>query len=324
MNWKSFLDTHQVDWVESGSNVSYGNLGIKCPWCGQADPSHHLGIEPISGKWNCWRDPSHKGTTPYYLIQKIARCSKAEARTIWGDDSSAFVELDALEKELLTERTKSSTIVTPREVSFSENEFLLSTNDFSKRFIWYLWRRGFEDPLVTATDYQLRGSITGEFTNRLIFPILYEGVLVGWTARAISDSLVRYKAYPAGGNSIGRRYLYNYDNAAEGGGVLVVCEGPFDTLKIDAYAKEYGIRSVALMGLSLTDPKVKLIDTLSHKFNKTIILLDNGAEWASMEAKDRLCCANNVSVGDFPLDLKAKDAGDLDRVGILRLLQSVI
>ena len=43
----------KIPYVTTGPNVARGHFAIKCPFCGEADPSEHLGIEESTGRWGC-------------------------------------------------------------------------------------------------------------------------------------------------------------------------------------------------------------------------------------------------------------------------------
>ena len=45
---RSFLDDLNVEYIDSGKNHKAGNINIRCPYCGEEDPSYHLGISYIS------------------------------------------------------------------------------------------------------------------------------------------------------------------------------------------------------------------------------------------------------------------------------------
>ncbi len=69
--------------------------------------------------------------------------------------------------------------------------------------------------------------------------------------------------------------LYNYDAIARGGRVLILQEGPFDVLKIDAYGAGIGVRSVGLSTNSLSDQQVWMIEEALDRFDRLLVMMDN-------------------------------------------------
>src|SRR6185436_20537355 len=85
IDWRAFFRRHNIDYVTSGPNASKGRLQIKCPFCGQDDPSEHMGVS-IRGKgWSCWRNAGHRGVSSERLIQALLRCSSEEAKRLIGE-----------------------------------------------------------------------------------------------------------------------------------------------------------------------------------------------------------------------------------------------
>ena len=38
-NWRELLDEQRIAYIERGANVKRGEVNIRCPFCGAADPS---------------------------------------------------------------------------------------------------------------------------------------------------------------------------------------------------------------------------------------------------------------------------------------------
>src|SRR3990170_3506093 len=67
---ESALKSKRILYLDSGSNVSRGNINICCPFCPD-DPSYHLGINLETGYWGCWRDSGHRGVTLKRLFKAL-------------------------------------------------------------------------------------------------------------------------------------------------------------------------------------------------------------------------------------------------------------
>jgi DNA primase len=89
--------------------------------------------------------------------------------------------------------------------------------------------------------------------NRLVFPIYWEGVMIGASLRKIkSTDFPKWSHQPTGIDT--RNYLYNYDNVL-GKERIVVCEGMTD---VWAY-HEIGIPAVCTFGAHVTDEQYALL-----------------------------------------------------------------
>src|SRR5215831_10266594 len=80
MQWQQLLDDANVDYVTRGSNTKKGEISIRCPWCGDDDPSHHLGIGEKG--WGCLRNAEHRGKSAITLISALLGCTPARAKLI--------------------------------------------------------------------------------------------------------------------------------------------------------------------------------------------------------------------------------------------------
>src|SRR5262245_59631880 len=90
-DWPQFLTRNRIPFVTEGKNTPRGSIGIKCPFCGVADPSEHMVIR-LSGKgWRCWRDQSHSGSSPERLIQALIHCSLAAALELVSLEAGAAI-----------------------------------------------------------------------------------------------------------------------------------------------------------------------------------------------------------------------------------------
>ena len=68
------------------------------------------------------------------------------------------------------------------------------------------------------------------FKNRVIIPFYKDNIIVGYTARAINDAKPKYLSEQQPG------YVFNLDSQQDDRDFVIVCEGPFDALSIDACA----------------------------------------------------------------------------------------
>src|SRR5690554_4770393 len=95
MDWVAFLTQYNVDFITEGPNLAHGNVGVRCPFCGD-DPSYHMGISLDGHGWNCWRNGQHRGRSPIRLIQALTGVSREKALAIAGH--SRYVPEDFLSR----------------------------------------------------------------------------------------------------------------------------------------------------------------------------------------------------------------------------------
>lgn len=283
-----FVIRRGIDHVTRGPNVARGHINIKCPFCGD-DPSHHLGIQVKGGAWGCWRDRRHRGKDPRRLVQALLRCSLDEADRIVVDGSDLLaVGVDGLTEQLKALDAEPRRVVSKRVV-WPDGVYPVDEQPNAKRARVYLEERGFlaGDVLAVANHYGLRVGVSGEWRGRLLVPVVDRGRLIGWTGRAMGKAEIKYRAHP-GGDTI-KRYLLNADAARlPGAEVLVVVEGPLDTIKLDWYGRGCGVVVVGLMGASWTPTQTAALVALGGSFRRVVVLLDPDADVQALDLQSRL------------------------------------
>lgn len=305
-DWHQFLREHRIDFVTHGKNVGAGEINISCPFCGAADPSEHMGLNPESGFWHCWRDDSHAGKSPVRLIRALLRCGWKRAFEIAGIEPEVSTVAD-LRARMAAGAPGDQPL---RPVDWPGGSFPLDRDEDSRPFLRYLGRRGFDVPPSVFLTRGLRGSRFGRWAGRILFPIAMDGNLYGWTGRAISKrNEPKYLAYPAGEDSIGRRVLYGYGEAQRGGRALAIVEGPLDALKLNVYGNSVGVRALGLLGLNLTHEKIALLAKLRRRFDSASLILDSDAKKQRLAMLGRLAA---FSVEGRSLPPGVDDPGELD------------
>ena len=258
-DWLKFCQRHRIPYVTSGPNTKRGNLGIKCPFCGDADSSEHMGLSLTSAKWGCWRNAQHRSSDPTRLVQQLLGCSRAQAESLVERQVSTVPDEFDTRLALLRNgpEVEQSVDLHPLEILMFEE----SRNDWGRAqslpYLTYLEARGFKYPEALAKKKNLFYARTGLYQQRIIFPIEMDKVLVGWTARAIrNDVELRYKTSPF----LPDAAIYNEAVAKEKlaqstAEILFFVEGPFDALKLEVLFPEFAV--VGLLGAA-TSPRKTL------------------------------------------------------------------
>jgi hypothetical protein len=190
----------------------------------------------------------------------------------------------------------------------------------TRMFANYLRRRGFDDPMRAAEEYGLLCCIEGRYAGRIIFPIEMGGELVTWTGRHIGSSDLRYMSLSVEEDQIppARMTIKNtllwYDWLAKlpEDVKLVVCEGPFDALKINYLATEYPVYGTCVYGKDVSDVQVDLLCSLP--FTDKVLMFDREtiSENLSLGARGNITKLNSLGFRFAYPPPGVKDPGALD------------
>ena len=123
--------------------------------------------------------------------------------------------------------------------------YLLDIAEDIGKVIDYLIGRGY-DPM----DDNFCWSPAPGFIDRVIIPFKYDGVVVGNTARKVTEGKPKYLSDQH------HHFVFNVDEQSEQQRYLFVCEGPFDALAVDG---------VALLTNDIADQQSRIINSLGHE-----------------------------------------------------------
>lgn len=325
-DWIAFCRGNNIPFVSEGPNVARNDVNIRCPWCGDSDPSEHMGLsrDPHRPWFGCWRDPRHRGTDPARLIARLLGCSDQAARAIVeaGDVTKIDRYAEVVSKMRSVKRVperqqpKQKPLEMPREFK------PITKSGVSGAFYDYLRDdRGFNRVASLVEKYDLRYCMTGHFRYRVIIPIFdAHGALVGWTGRDITGrSAVRYrtlsdnpeKAAQQGYSPAPVNLKSTVLNAGlcRGGKGLFVCEGPFDALKLDYYAED--ANAVAVFGMPESQ-QLALLCRLARRYEYVAVALDRDAKARSVEFVEALRALAPVPVQWRQLPDGIKDPAQLE------------
>ena len=317
VEWRQLLTERGVRFVDRGPNVKRGEINIQCPFCGSADPSHHMGLNLESGFWACWRNREHRGKSPLRLLVKLLGVSYYQAREIAGlrDDYVDPEGFDAMVSRLMGRAGVD-------KVEHVRKEFLQFPAEFEDlyeapdRFYNYLRDERDFGPVGTrdlGRHYGVRYARRGAFRDRIILPYYMDERLVAWTGRAIAPATVRYRDLDRDECLVPpKQTLFNLDCRLDRGAVLVVVEGPIDALKIDVFGRSLGVRAVALSTNSITAEQIYLLEETAPAFDRLLVMMDMASKLGvvvSMRLKQELRTISNASIIPVPFGLK--DAGEM-------------
>lgn len=319
---KKFYEQHHIEYITHGTNCKRGEINISCVFCnseGNPDPSYHLGVDPRTGYWSCWRNRKrHRGRRLHRLIMKLARCTYQRACEILGD-KVVWVEEGSFESFIGNPDTffdKKASKTAPKSLEWPKEFVKFQGFRSGKRFENYLLSRGFrQNHLKSLTDqYQIHYCISGNYSDRLIIPVHLDYQLISWTSRTIkTNTTLRYLSLSEKDGALKsiKSLIFNFDSLVESGGnVLFVVEGPFDAIKMDFFGQNYGARATCLFSKTATPDQIDLLSELSMVFDLVVVLLDAAEAADIMDLGSSLAFLDDrVVQGELPRGFS--DPGEL-------------
>lgn len=245
--------------IQNGDGVSYHcfNCGYKTSW----QPGRHL-----------TRKMRH-------LLQWLGA----------PDDVINKLSLEALKIETDEQALAAVTLPTFQERELPEGSMQVSkwlemyddmTSEFLNPVVDYITSRS-----LNPLDDSFYWSPSSGFSDRLIIPFRYQGRIVGHTARKVKEGKPKYISDQTPG------YVFNLDNQTQDREFVIVCEGPFDALSIDA---------VAILGAEIMDKQALLINRLNRQ---VIVVPDRDADGART-VEQAIKNGYGVSMPDWPDGVK--------------------
>lgn len=236
------LETAGIEYRETGAE---NEITLCCPFCTEQgespDTRFRLGVNTSNGMLNCFNcGKKGRGEYSFQEIQRVLDTG----------------EIEAQQEERRHRKHKPTEIKLP-------DDFEIIKQASSKQDHWnnvayrYLKIRG-----VTLGEIERKKigySMVGDLHHRVIFPVYYRGKLQGLVGRDFTDTQEpKYK------NSVGDKTLYNLpDHPSK---AICLVEGIFDALAVERGAKKLDIDSGGLLGHSLKDAQLEMIEPYKNLY----------------------------------------------------------
>lgn len=302
IDWRSLFEAINIPWRDTGANTSAGNVNIPCPFCGD-DPSFHLSVSEDKQAYYCYRRPNqHSGRNVLRLFHALG-ISRSQALAL----------LNAYQGEPTARQIAASR--KPKPPDAGRWQFFKSVVD-SPQQLAYLHKRGFPDPEFVAKLYDLRYAPLGMWSGRILIPIEEDGVVIGWTGRALSDKVVP-KYLMSNETHKGCIYAPTIPHTR-----LITVEGPFDALKINVAMYGTGVAAAALLGKQINDRKLGRYLQLLQYVRRHDVCLDDGTSLteALLLRRELALCLRNGYTGRLRYPHHVHDAGSMSLDAIRRWL----
>ena len=329
-DWLHFFQQNNTPYRTAGANVSKGNAVLRCPWCGVSDEGEHLVVNLQGRGFKCWRQPLHSGKNPAKLIQALLNCSWEQANSIAGQSKS--LPNDFMNK-VRQSIQKQEMVQQPNKLKLPIEFKKFSTLPSCRMYLSYINSRGFT--IKDTNEYQIYYASLGPYKGRVIFPVYFEGNLVGWTGRTIFPSeQIRYKTLT---NDLEKAkengetpapapisdYLLWYDKLVEtDADTIVLCEGPFDAFKVNVLGKYLGVVSTAFFTSTMSKAQANLLHQILPKFKNRFLLLDQQGTFSKAQRIKADLSSLNVIVKQLPKNIE--DPGAVKTVGELKNMLAIV
>ncbi len=329
MDWEKFCNSQHIEYQKTAASESRGYINIHCPYCGDADQGHHLGLHR-SGSYVCYRDKvGHRGKNPRYLIMRLLGCSFDMADSYVSEDIVELSDFDEAVAQFLSEPTEET-----RTLQLPNTFRPLRDNRGRAKMYWeYLVEdRGFPEGKMKSLvkRYNLLYCDKGEWRGRIILPVYLQGELVSWTGRTVYETEeLRYKTLShrkvdsTGSQALVniRHVLYNFDNAVRRTRkVGVIVEGPLDSINVDFFGHKKGITSVSAFGTGISPEQIEWLTTLGDNCDKLVSCGDRNAEGNVL---DIMSSTVDLGIGNVDLPDEADDPAELSAHEISDLFGSL-
>ena len=157
---------------------------------------------------------------------------------------------------------------------------------------------------LNLNDYDFYWTPEAGYRDGLIIPFYYREKVVGYTARKVIESKVKYLSEQQPG------YVFNIDEQTDDRKYVVAVEGPIDAIAIDG---------VALLGSEIKEQQTALLNSLG----KHVIVVPDRDEAGQKLVYDAMEAGWSVSMPDWSQDIG--DANDAVRkYGRLHTLYSIV
>lgn len=157
---------------------------------------------------------------------------------------------------------------------------------------------------LTLDDYDFYWSPEAGFRDRLIIPFIHQSKIVGYTARKVVESKVKYLSEQQPG------YVFNTDAQDDDRKYIVAMEGPIDAIAVDG---------IALLGSEIKEQQSTLVNSLG----KHVIVVPDRDEAGQKLVWDSFEAGWSVSMPDWDQDVK--DVNDaVCKYGRLHTLYTII
>ena len=278
----------------------------------EATMSELLKKRGFTDKGDYWSGPCpvHKGDNPtactIYKDTKVWRCWTRECHS----DPAALWDALKIDRELVYTDEQ----LEKKKIHINDLPEIMTKMEFKKRFCVpspFMINRGFSKKVLNEFYIGACFNAKDFLVNRTVVPMFYNGIIIGWSARAhnpqAKSKWVHSKGLPRS------QYLYNMDSIQDS---VIITEGPLDAIKVS----DAGYTScAAVLGSHLNNGQAEILKQKQVK--KVILLFDND------EAGQKATSQSIKKLSDFEVvvpKISGADPGDMDTEQLKKELQEFL
>lgn len=292
------------DWLENNidSTLKYTGNGrevhMDCPRCSDTRQRFYVNLESMACHChNCGWSPNF-----VQLIQVVEGIGYTQAAGVFKDIHGTYMVPETIGRDsirdILMGDLRSDLEKRPIPLPDEYTPIDVSTRNFKVRnAINYLRKRNITKSQIT--DHQFGYCVGGDYDSRIIIPILEQGKLRFWVARADNGKAYMKEKSPSDEDyQISKsEVIFNIDRAAADYGAAVICEGIFDALS-------FGGVGISLLGKSLYQEQFNiLLDYRELLTNGIYIALDYDAQDRAVYIAEQLKDFFDVKMIRIPKEL---------------------
>lgn len=295
-DFRQFAADYGVRYYTDGyKQCGDGWLQIMCPFCsGSGGP--HLGYNKGGDYFNCWRCGGHNHA---HVIHGLLSIPYGEAKDIFNKYKSRPGARTQVDKKA---RVRARDCLLPKGTGPMQGMH----ND-------YLASRGYDAAAVTKQWWLQGTGHLGEYKFRIIIPVYYNGALVTYQGRDITDkSMAKYLGCHKEAEVLNQKeVLYGLDDALDDS--VVIVEGPMDVWRL-------GPGAVATFGIDFKPAQVALLQQYTNKY----ICFDT-TEPQALKQAEKLAAALSVHPGNTEvITIDADDPAEMAQTDADKMMEELI
>ena len=275
--------------LDSPSSKGWRNNLSGCPYCHDGkskNPRSHFLFTNEEIGWQCFncgvkhRFGSTNINTLATFISKSA-WKKVGAILLELKKDKIFPSVDLKEQEHIKDEVGEDNLelINYKEIELPDVSMPFNM-DVSK--ISRAYQRRFKENKLKATQYLKEHGFTdtnkiknlyicmeGDYSNRLIFPIYFDGKLISWSARALFPTKTKFMYPPSDENFNERgKIIYGLDKLFKSEDVkqIFVTESIIDAMHLDG---------MAVLSKNLTKDQIEILKNFNLQNKKLVFVLDN-------------------------------------------------
>jgi hypothetical protein len=262
LNVTKLANDYNIPIFTSGKNVSSGWVNFRCPYPKCSDTSNHLGYNLAKDYFRCWKCGWHGQIETLCLLLRLDKPTVISLIYQYGGQ----INYRKVEKEIVV-KTKAFQFPSNAESLSKSHKRYLKDRKFDPNYLSKTW-----GILGTGPVSHLDGI---KFNRRIIVPITWDGKVVSFTARDITNRHpLRYIACPKPREIVHHKNIL-YGRQQDWSKDVIVVEGVTDVFRL-------GTRAVATFGIEYTRPQIRI---MAKNFRRVFVLYDDEPQAQDKAAK---------------------------------------